>query len=134
MDRRFSKREQEIIDIVYKLKQVSVQDVIDNLEKPPSYSAVRALLRIMEEKEILKHREKGSKYIYELQISRNHIRKGAVRKLVELYFDNSIEDAVSALIQERDTKLSTNEIQAIENLINDTRKRQKESDDVFEPD
>lgn len=126
MDRRFSKREQEIVDIIYRLKKASVNDVIEHMENPPGYSAVRALMRIMEEKGILKHHTSGSKYIYELKISRTLIRKGALRKLIEIYFENSVEEAVSAILQESDTKLKVDEIKAIEKLVNDARTKIKE--------
>jgi len=94
-----SRRERQIMDIVYRREKVSVRDVQDELPEAPSYSTVRALLRILEEKGHLIHREEGERYIYLAKVPRAKARASALRKLVETFFDNSVEQAVLALLE-----------------------------------
>lgn len=92
-----SRRERQIMDIVYARGQASVNEVLDNLPDPPSYSAVRALMRILEDKGHLKHRKKGIKYVYEPTRKRKDAAKIVLRNIVDTYFGGSYSEAVSAL-------------------------------------
>ena len=93
-----SRRERQIMDVIYRLGQATAQDVMDNLADPPSYSAVRAMLRILEEKGHVRHEEESLRYVYLPTAPRAAARRSAVRHLVETFFDGSTEQAVAALL------------------------------------
>lgn len=112
-----TRRERQIIDVIYRLGSASVADVLDNLADPPSYSAVRALMRLMEEKGYIKHKKLGAKYIYSPTQSRTNASKSALKHLVQTFFDNSTEDAVVALLDSSELKLSSKEIDRITKII-----------------
>ena len=95
-----SRRERQIMDIVYELDQASVADVLERLPDPPSYSAVRAMLRLLEEKGHLTHEQQGARYVYRPTVSRERARRSALRHLVRTFFEGSTEGAVAALTDE----------------------------------
>jgi BlaI family transcriptional regulator, penicillinase repressor len=119
---KLTRRERQIIDIVYRLETASVHDVIDQMIDPPSYSAIRALMRLMEEKGYIKHKKQGAKYIYSPTQSRTNASKSAIKNLVNTFFDNSTEDAVAALLDSSEIKLSENEMKRISKIISAKKK------------
>ena len=82
-----SRRERQIMDIVYEAGQASAADVLDRLPDPPSYSAVRAMLRVLEEKGHLRHKQDGPRYVYLPTVSRDEARRSALRRLLRTFFD-----------------------------------------------
>jgi len=116
-----SRREREIMDALYALGRATVADVRKRIPEPPGYSAVRALLRILEEKGHVRHEEDGPRYVYLPVVTAKRAQKKAVSHLVETFFQGSAERAVAALID--DTKLSHDEIERIERLIAAARKK-----------
>jgi BlaI family transcriptional regulator, penicillinase repressor len=114
---KLTRREKQIIDIIYRLESASVQDVIDQMDNPPSYSAIRALMRIMEERSYIKHKKQGAKYIYSPTQSRASASKVALKNMVKTFYDNSTPDAVVALIDASDIKLSDNDMNRISKII-----------------
>ncbi|HET7040109.1 MAG TPA: BlaI/MecI/CopY family transcriptional regulator, partial [Gemmatimonadales bacterium] len=84
-----SRRERQIMDAIYQMGEATAQDVLDHLPDPPSYSAVRALLRILEDKGHLRHRSEGQRYVYLPTVSRDRARVSALRQLVRTFFDGS---------------------------------------------
>ncbi len=120
-----TRRERQIIDVIYRLGSASVAEVLDNITDPPSYSAVRALMRLMEEKGYIKHRKQGAKYIYSPTQSRQNASKSALKHLVSTFFDNSAENAVVALLDTSDLGLSSKEIDRITKMIDKSRKSGK---------
>ena len=119
---KLSRRERQIMDIVYQRGCVSVADVHKDLPDPPSYSAVRALLRILEEKGYLVHEKDGRRYIYRPTQSRHLAGRSALKQIFQTFFDKSIEKTVMTLISEAD--LSDEELDRLNQLI----ERAKEGD------
>jgi BlaI family transcriptional regulator, penicillinase repressor len=93
-----SRRERQIMDVVYRRGQVTVSDVLGELPDPPTYSAVRAMLRKLEAKGQLRHDAQGARYVYEATLPREEARDGALVRLMRTFFDDSPSQTVSALL------------------------------------
>jgi predicted transcriptional regulator len=117
-----SRRERQIIDVLHRLRRATVAEVRTELPSPPSYSAVRALLRILEEKGRIRHIEDGPRYVYETVAPRNTERRSALRHLVRTFFDGSTEDAVAALLDSADGKLGKAELDQLARRIDEARR------------
>ena len=111
------------MDIVYARGEASAADVSAALADPPSYSSVRALLRILEEKGHLKHREDGPRYVYQPTEPHAKASRSALRRVVETFFEGSLSGAVAALVDERCGKLSAQELERIEGIIATAKKK-----------
>lgn len=118
-----SRRESQIMDIVHARGEVSAADVAAALPDPPSYSSVRALLRILEEKGHLKHREDGPRYVFLPTEPRAKASRSALRRVVDTFFEGSLSGAVAALVDERGGKLSAEELERIETIIAAAKKK-----------
>lgn len=116
-----ARRERQIMEVVYRLGQASVADVLAQLPDPPSYSAVRAMMRLLEEKGHLKHKQQGARYVYLPTQSRETARRSALKHLVRTFFDGSAENAVAALLDISDKRLSGSELDRIASLIDAAR-------------
>ena len=116
-----SRRERQIMDVVYRLGKVSVSDVLERLPDPPSYSAVRALMRILEEKGHLKHEQEGPRYLYLPTVPADAAQQSALSHLVRTFFGGSTEAAVAALLELPENGLSENELTRLSRLIDDAR-------------
>jgi len=117
-----SRREQQIMDVIYAAGEATAAAVLGGIADPPSYSAVRALLRILEDKGHLKHRTEKGKYIYSPTHPRGRAGRSALRRMLNTFFDNSAAKAVAALLDVSDTKLSPKELEEIAQLIDKARK------------
>lgn len=117
-----SRRERQIMDVIYRLGQATAQEVVDNLPDPPSYSAVRGLLRILEEKGHVRHRQDGPRYVYAPTVSREKARESALKQLVRTFFHDSPEEAVAALLDLSAAKLSQDDLDRLAELIERTKK------------
>lgn len=117
-----SRRERQIMDIVYSRGQATASEVLENLSDPPSYSAVRALLRVLEEKGHLRHALDGQRYVFSPTVERERVRHSALRGVLQTFFDNSTEEAVAALLDISHERLSDDELKRMENLIKQARK------------
>jgi len=93
-----SRRERQIMEAVYSRRTATVAEVLADLPDPPSYSAVRATMRILEEKGLLRHGEDGGRFIYQPVVPRNKAAQAAIRGFLAAYFDDSLEDAVASLL------------------------------------
>ncbi|TET74927.1 MAG: BlaI/MecI/CopY family transcriptional regulator [Candidatus Aminicenantes bacterium] len=120
--KNLSRRERQIMDIIYELNEATVTQVLDRIPNPPSYSTVRALLRVLEEKGHLIHKQKGPCYIYFPTLSREKARQNALKHLMKTFFDDSTEDVVAALLNISEENLSKQEYQRITELIKKARK------------
>jgi len=109
------------MEVVYRLGQASVADVLAQLPDPPSYSAVRAMMRLLEEKGHLRHKQQGARYVYLPTQSRETARRSALKHLVRTFFDGSCENAVAALLDLSDKRLSEPELDRIADLIDAAR-------------
>ena len=112
-----SKRERQIMDIIYREKSATAKEVMGSIPNPPSYSTVRKLLHILENKGYLRHEQDGVKYVYHPIISHKKAMRSAVRQLIETYFDNSVEEAMTALIEYDADALSDEELDRLIGLI-----------------
>ena len=112
-----SRRERQIMDIVYERGRASVADVMNGLADPPSYSAVRALLRVLEEKGHLKHKKDGARYVYMPTRARHHAGRSALKRVLQTFYDGSTEKAVAALLDVSDTRLSSRELDRLTRMI-----------------
>lgn len=119
--RELSRRERQIMDVIYRLGEATAQEVRDHLPDPPSYSAVRALLRVLEDKGHAKHRQVGPRYVYLPTVSREKARVAALKQMVRTFFDGSAEDAVAALLDLSGSELSDDELKRLERLIDRAR-------------
>lgn len=116
-----SRRERQIMEIVYARGEASAAQVLAELPDPPSYSAVRALLTILEQKGQLKHRAERGKYIYIPTRRRAHAGRSALVRVLETFFEGSLEKAVAALLQSSDARLSDEEVKRLKQLIDEAR-------------
>ena len=105
------------MEVLYSAAGLSVAEVRERMPDPPGYSAVRALLRILEEKGHVRHEERGPRYVYSPVASRLKARRSAMKALVETFFDGSPEAAVAALIDESRARLSRAELDRLAGLI-----------------
>ena len=119
-----SLRERQIMDVVYRLGRASVGDVLERIPEPPSYSAVRALMRILEEKRHLQHVQDGPRYVYLPTVPRDTAQRSALTHLVRTFFHGSTEAAVAALLEMDDGSLSEGELERISGLIDQARRQE----------
>jgi predicted transcriptional regulator len=117
-----SRRERQMMDIIYTRGQASATEVMESLPDPPSYSAVRALLRVLEEKGHLRHKQDGQRYVYSPTVERERAKRSALRRVLQTFFDDSAEDAVAALLDISQERLSDDELKRMENLIKQARR------------
>lgn len=120
--RDLSRRERQILDILYERGQATAADVQAALPEPPSYSAVRALLRILEEKGHVRHQQDGPRYVYLPTIARDNAKRSALHHMLKTFFDGSAEQAISALLDENSSRLSSAELDRLARLIDTARK------------
>lgn len=112
-----SRRERQIMDIVYRKGEVSAREVQDELPDAPSYSSVRALIRILEEKGHLIHREDGVRYLFSATVPRDQARASAMQRMMSTFFEDSAEKAVAALLDLSAGNLSEGELDRIARRI-----------------
>lgn len=105
-----SRRERQIMDALYKHGQATVTQVLQDLPDPPSYSAVRALLRVLEEKGQVRHRQDGKRYVFLPKVSRDRARRAALRHVLRTYFDGSCERLLVSLLQDAGRSLSRHDL------------------------
>ena len=120
--KNLSRRERQIMDIIYELNEATAAQVLERLPNPPSYSAVRALLRVLEEKGHLSHKQDGPRYVFVPTLPRDEARENALKHLVNTFFDGSTEKVVAAMLDISDEKLSEDDYQRLSRLIENARK------------
>ncbi len=119
---QLSRREREIMDLIYRSGRATAAEVLEQLADPPSYSTVRALLRVLEDKGHLRHEEDGPRYVFLPTVPRERALQSALRQLLHTFFDGSTEQAVAALLDLSSTRLSDAELERLSQLIADARK------------
>jgi BlaI family transcriptional regulator, penicillinase repressor len=108
-----SRRERQIMDILYRLGRATGAEVMDELASSPSYSTVRTQLRVLEKKGHVRHEEQGSKFVYLPAVPRRAARKSALRHLVDTFFDGSVEKVVGALLGGEGARVTEDELERI---------------------
>jgi BlaI family transcriptional regulator, penicillinase repressor len=116
-----SRRERQIMGVIYRLGRATAAEVMTHLEDPPGYSAVRAHLRVLEEKGHLRHEQDGPRYVFLPTLPRERAREGALRQLVQTFFEGSTSQAMAALL-DANPKLSRAELDRLSRLIEQARK------------
>jgi BlaI family transcriptional regulator, penicillinase repressor len=120
---RLSRRERQIMDIIYKLGQATAAEVLESMPDAPSYSAVRAMLRLLEEKGYLKHDTDGPRYVFVPTVNRDKARKSALQQMLHTFFDGSTEEAVATLLSMSRARLSKEELDRLSEMIEEARKK-----------
>jgi len=118
-----SRRERQIMAIVFARGEASVADVMDDLPDPLSRSAVRTFLRILEQKGQLKHRKRGRKLFYQPTAARRRVGRSAFRHVLETFFGGSLESAVAAYLSDTRSPLGADELKKLGDLINEAKRR-----------
>jgi BlaI family penicillinase repressor len=120
---QLSRRERQIMDVLYREGRASAGRIQELIADPPSYSAVRALLRVLEEKGCARHDTEGREYVYRAVLAREQVKQSALGHLVQTFFGGSTEAAVAALLKKE--KLSPAELERLALLIEDAKKGEK---------
>ena len=121
-EHQFSRRERQIMDVLHAKETATAADILAALPDPPSYSSVRALLRILEDKGHIKHRQEGARYIYLPCVSREIASRSALKRLVATFFHGSTTQALAALLETADTNLSDAELNKLRQIIKQAKK------------
>lgn len=120
---QLSRRERQIMDVIYRRGRATAADVLGDIPDPPSYSAVRAMLRLLEEKGHVRHEQDGPRYIFLPTVNRDRARKAALKHVVRTFFNGSATDA-AAMLLDSDVKLSDTDLDRLSAMIDAARKRQ----------
>jgi predicted transcriptional regulator len=118
---QLSRRERQIMEAIYRAGQATATEVLESLPDPPSYSTVRALLRILETKGHLRHVADGTRYVFLPVVAPERARRSAIQSLLETFFEGSREKAVAALLDASRSELSDTELDRISQLIENAR-------------
>jgi predicted transcriptional regulator len=117
-----SRREREIMAALYKLGRGTAAQILDEIPDPPSYTAIRTLLTILEKKGHVRHFSDGPRYVYEPLVARGEMGQRAIGNLLKTFYDNSVSDAVAAMLNREDAAVSDSELEKLEKLIAKARK------------
>ena len=119
---KLPRREREIMDALYQRGEATVNEVMEGMPDPPSYSAVRATLRVLEDKGLVKHKQDGPRYVYLPAIPTEKAGFAALKHLVHTFFDGSAEQALVALVQMSDANLTPAELERLSDRIGKAKK------------
>lgn len=122
IEQQLSRRERQIMDVLHTRKSATVADIRAALPNPPGYSAVRALLRILEEKGHVKHREDGVRYVYLPRASQAVASRSALKRVVSTFFQGSVTQTVAALLETADIGLADSELNKLQQIIKQAKK------------
>ena len=117
-----SRREREMMNIIFARGQATATEVMEGMADPPSYSAVRATLRILEQKGHLKHQHDGTRYVYIPTVNREKVRLSALDTLLTTFFDGSAANVVATLIEKQKGNMTSDELDQLSSLIEQARK------------
>jgi predicted transcriptional regulator len=121
-----SRREREIMDVIYRLDHATAAEVRDEMSDPPSYSAVRAHLRILEDKGHLRHEADGPRYVFHPTAARSTAARRALEHVLDTFFGGSMEEAVSTLIDSKSQHLEPDELERLATLVAQARADEEE--------
>lgn len=122
-----SKRERQIMDVIHRLGEASVGEVLEKLSNPPGYNSVRMLMNILEEKGHLKHRNEKNKYFYSATLQKDVVKKSALDHLLSTYFNRSIPEVMSTLLSQK--RISATELEELSELIRKAKQSDAEQKD-----
>ena len=118
----FSRREREIMNALYRLGRASAAEIREQILDPPTYTAIRTLLSILERKGHIRHESDGTRYIYMPQVGREQMGRRAMDSLLKTFFDNSVERAVTAMLTRSDADISREDLDRLSRLIDKARR------------
>jgi predicted transcriptional regulator len=116
-----SRRERQVMDILFRRGESTVAEIMGDLPDPPTYSAVRSILRILVEKKLITHREDGPRYVYLPAVNTDQARDDALKHVIRTFFDGSTEQAIAAVLRVSDAKLSEAQIDELRDRIRTAR-------------
>ena len=119
---KLSRRERQIMDVLYRLGRATAAEILESLPEPPGYSAVRAMLRVLEEKKHIRHEEKDLRYVFMPVVPREKARRSAVRHMLDTFFEGSPEQAVATMLDISGRNLSDDDYDRLSALIEKARK------------
>jgi predicted transcriptional regulator len=122
MEHHLSRRERQIMDALHTKESATAAEVRAALPDAPGYSAVRALLRILEEKGHVRHRQEGARYVYLPRASRETASRSALKRVVSTFFQGSVTQTMAALLENSDTRLTDAELSKLQQLIKEAQK------------
>jgi len=125
MTDNLSRRERQIMEILFTLGRASGPDIQERLPDQPSYSGVRTILRVLERKGHIRHIEEGLRYVYLPVVTREKAKKSAIDRLVATFFDGSVKAAAAAFVDPATSQLSKQDLEDLERLIRKARKEKK---------
>ena len=117
-----TRREREIMDILHRTGRASAKQVLDAMKQPPSYSAVRALLRLLEQRGHVRHVQEGQHYVYQPTASPTEARRNALAHVVRTFFQGSVEQTMTMLIDSSRAKLTAEELDRLAELVEKARR------------
>lgn len=120
------KRERQVFETVVAMEEASVAEVLAQLADPPSYSAVRATMNLLVEKNWLKYRQVGQKYLYRAAAAQGKVRRNAVQKMLGTFFGGSPTDAVAALLDVSASEMTDEQLLEMARMIEQARKEKKQ--------
>ncbi len=129
LQHKLTRRERQIMDVLFRLGQASVAEVQEDLPNPPGYSAVRTHLRILEEKGHVTHGQEGPRYVYRPVLAKEKAKRTALRHRVDTFFNGSAEQAMAALLDDDSSRLSESELKRLSSLVEEARKREASEED-----
>jgi BlaI family transcriptional regulator, penicillinase repressor len=119
-----SRRERQILDVLYQAGRATVAEVLEAMPNAPSYSAVRTLLRILEDKGHVRHEQDGARYVYRPTVERDRAKKSALRHLLNTFFEGSATQAIAALLDDDAKRLSADDLDRLKTMIDGARKQE----------
>jgi BlaI family transcriptional regulator, penicillinase repressor len=128
--RNLSRRERQIMDILYQRGRATAAEIHQALPDAPTYSAVRAKLRVLEEKGHVRHEEQALKYVYVPTVARDTARRSAMRHMVSTFFEGSVEQAVAALLDLSSANLSKQDLDRISRLVEEAKQQAEKGDEI----
>lgn len=117
-----ARRERQIMDVIFQLGEATVGEVLERLPDPPSYSSVRTIIRKIESKGLLTHRQDGKRYVYRAKQSRETASRTALQKLMDVFFSGSAPDTVAAIMDVSAKTLDPEDLDRISKIIEQARK------------
>ena len=124
LQHKLSRRERQIMDVLFQYGTATAAEVRNEMPEAPSYSAVRALLRILEDKGHARHEQDGPRYLYSPTVAKHKAQRSAMNHLVDTFFNGSAEQAMAALLDDSGTQLSDDELERLSNLIAQARAKE----------
>jgi predicted transcriptional regulator len=132
MQHKLSRRERQIMDVLYRRGRATVAEILEALPDPPSYSAVRAMLRVLEEKKHIKHEAEDLRYVFMPVVPREKARRSAAAHMLDTFFEGSAEQAVATLLDVSAKNLSAEDYERLAALIEKARQTEAKPNDKKE--